>query len=93
LLKAGRWLLSKEVHAPGDWAFGDREAAVLAVEPLAKELKKSVKDVCLEILEVSSLKLVPVIERLIKEYMEIQENYRDCVCIRDLSTEHKRKIN
>jgi N-methylhydantoinase A/oxoprolinase/acetone carboxylase beta subunit len=53
---------------PGDYAYGNPEAARKAMEPLAKKLGVSVEEAARKILEVSSNKIIQLIEQLINEY-------------------------
>jgi N-methylhydantoinase A len=53
---------------PGDYSYGDPEAARRAMAPLAARLHLSVEDTARRILDVAVGKIIPTIERLIEEY-------------------------
>src|SRR3984893_7108266 len=53
---------------PGDYSYGDPEAARRAMVPLAARLHLSVEDTARRILDVAVGKIIPTIERLIEEY-------------------------
>jgi N-methylhydantoinase A len=53
---------------PGDYSFGDPEAARRAMDPLAARVELSVEDTARRILDVAVGKIIPTIERLIEEY-------------------------
>lgn len=53
---------------PGDYAHGNPEAARRAMQPLAERLGVSVEEAARRILEVSTDKIVRLIEQLIEEY-------------------------
>jgi len=53
---------------PGDYPYGNPEAAREAMKPLAKELGVDVEEAARLILETSAKKIIPVIENLLKEY-------------------------
>lgn len=53
---------------PGDYAYGNPEAARRAMQPLAVKLGLSVEETARRILEVSTDKIVQLIEQLISEY-------------------------
>jgi N-methylhydantoinase A/oxoprolinase/acetone carboxylase beta subunit len=53
---------------PGDYAYGNPEAARKAIEALAKEIGSTVEDVATKILEISSSKIIRIINELCEEY-------------------------
>jgi N-methylhydantoinase A/oxoprolinase/acetone carboxylase beta subunit len=53
---------------PGDYPYGNPEAAKEAIKPLAAELGVKVEDAAKMILEKAAMKVIPMIESLIKEY-------------------------
>lgn len=53
---------------PGDYSYGDPEAARRAMAPLAARVGLSVEDTARRILDVAVGKIIPTIERLIEEY-------------------------
>jgi N-methylhydantoinase A/oxoprolinase/acetone carboxylase beta subunit len=53
---------------PGDYPYGNPEAAREAIKPLAAELGVKVEDAAKMILEKAAMKVIPTIESLIKEY-------------------------
>ncbi|KPJ69388.1 hypothetical protein AMJ44_03895 [candidate division WOR-1 bacterium DG_54_3] len=58
----------------GDYAFGNRESARKALEPLARMLDKSIDQVAEKILDLGSKKLILEIDKLIKDYNLDREN-------------------
>jgi N-methylhydantoinase A len=56
------------VVQPGDYAYGDPEAARRAMAPLAARLGQSVDDTARRILDVAVAKITPTIEQLVQEY-------------------------
>ncbi len=53
---------------PGHHAYGNPEAARLAMEPLARAAGKSVEETARDILDRAARKVIPVVEALIAEY-------------------------
>jgi len=56
------------VVKPGDYSYGDPEAARRAMTPLAARVGLSVEETARRILDVAVGKIVPTIERLVEEY-------------------------
>jgi N-methylhydantoinase A len=56
------------VVKPGDYSYGDPEAARRAMAPLAARVGLSVEDTARRILDVAVGKIIPTIERLVQEY-------------------------
>jgi hypothetical protein len=54
------------VVKPGDYSYGDPEAARRAMAPLAERLGRSVEDTAQRILDVAIAKIIPTIERLVE---------------------------
>ncbi|MEM3492664.1 MAG: hydantoinase/oxoprolinase family protein [Nitrososphaerota archaeon] len=63
-----------EIVKPGDYPYGNPEAAREAIKPLAQELGVSVEEASKAILEKAAMKVTPVIDSLIKEYKLEREN-------------------
>lgn len=57
-----------EYAKPGMHAFGNPQAARLAMQPLAQQLGVSVEEAARRILQQASAKVIPVVESLIREY-------------------------
>lgn len=53
---------------PEDYAYGNREAARKALEPIAKKLNKTVEEVAKRIMDIASMKVVKVVEQLLNDY-------------------------
>ncbi|MDN6626168.1 MAG: hydantoinase/oxoprolinase family protein [Pisciglobus halotolerans] len=53
---------------PEDYAYGNYESCIKAIEPLAKELKKTVEEVATEILDKASDIVIKVIEELTEKH-------------------------
>ncbi len=56
------------VVKPGDYSYGDPEAARRAMAPLAARVGQSVEETARRILDVAVGKIIPTIERLVEEY-------------------------
>lgn len=56
------------VVKPGDYSYGDPEAARRAMAPLAERVGLSVEETAKRILDVAVGKIIPTIERLVEEY-------------------------
>jgi len=56
------------VVKPGDYSYGDPEAARRAMTPLAARVGLSVEETARRILDVAVGKIIPTIERLVEEY-------------------------
>ncbi len=56
------------VVKPGDYSYGDPEAARRAMAPLAARVGLSVEETARRILDVAVGKIIPTIERLVEEY-------------------------
>lgn len=56
------------VVKPGDYSYGDPEAARRAMAPLAARVGLSVEETAKRILDVAVGKIIPTIERLVEEY-------------------------
>ncbi|TZE81457.1 hydantoinase/oxoprolinase family protein [Calorimonas adulescens] len=59
---------------PGDYAFGNREAAIKAMEPVAKKLNMTVEDVAKRIMNKACEKDRKVVEQLIQDYNLDKDN-------------------
>lgn len=53
---------------PEDYAYGNREAARKALEPIAKKLNKTVEEVAKKIMDIASMKVAKVVEQLLNDY-------------------------
>jgi len=53
---------------PEDYAYGNREAARKALEPIAKKLNKTVEEVAERIMNIASMKVAKVVEQLLNDY-------------------------
>ncbi len=56
------------VVKPGDYSYGDPEAARCAMAPLAARVGLSVEETARRVLDVAVGKIIPTIERLVEEY-------------------------
>jgi hypothetical protein len=56
------------VVKPGDYSYGDPEAARRAMAPLAARVGLSVEETARRVLDVAVGKIIPTIERLVEEY-------------------------
>jgi N-methylhydantoinase A/oxoprolinase/acetone carboxylase beta subunit len=53
---------------PEDYAYGNREAARKALEPIAKKLNKTIEEVAERIMNIASMKVAKVVEQLLNDY-------------------------
>jgi len=62
------------ITKPGDYAYGNPEAAKRAFKPLAEALGLSIEEVAQRILEISATKIIKVIDELMEEYALVGKN-------------------
>ncbi len=62
------------ITKPGDYSYGYPEASRKALEAVSRYMGITVEEVALQILEVSSKKIIPVIKELMEEYELEKEN-------------------
>jgi N-methylhydantoinase A len=62
-----------DLTKPGDYAHGNPAAGRKAMEPIAEELGVPVEEAARDILEVSSTKIVALIQTLMAEYKQLEE--------------------